>query len=158
MTSPSLSAKRSRAGRKGADRRWSKSPDTLPAPSPPPASTRSSRLDVDPAVSAQLEKYIKLVGMPTDWSDIKILESVRAEIVRTQQATHDLKLSRGSLWTSAQVSARDERWNHAVADRIDLVERLMDLVEVGPDQRRAFLDAAREWRLETRRVLAKVHH
>lgn len=69
-----------------------------------------------------------------------------------------LDQERGRLWTSAQVRARDERWNAAVEDRLDLVERLLDQIDgVTPDQRKAFLAAAREWRLETKRTMAAVH-
>lgn len=69
-----------------------------------------------------------------------------------------LEQERGKLWTSAQVRARDEAWNAAVEDRLDLAERLLDHIDgVTPDQRKAFLTAARAWRLDTKRVLAAVH-
>lgn len=69
-----------------------------------------------------------------------------------------LEQERGKLWTSAQVRARDEKWNAATDDRLDMVERLLDGIDaVTPEQRRAFLDAARAWRLETKRTLAAIH-
>ena len=69
-----------------------------------------------------------------------------------------LEMERGKLWTSAQVRARDEKWNGSLEDRLDLVERLLDQVDgITPDQRKAFLAASRTWRLETKRILASVH-
>ena len=69
-----------------------------------------------------------------------------------------LELERGKLWTSAQVRARDEKWNGSLEDRLDLVERLLDQIDgITPDQRKAFLTASRAWRLETKRILASVH-
>lgn len=69
-----------------------------------------------------------------------------------------LDQERGKLWTSAQVRARDEKWNGAVEDRLDLVERLLDTIDgITPDQRKAYLTTARAWRLETKRILASVH-
>jgi hypothetical protein len=60
-------------------------------------------------------------------------------------------------WTSDQVEARDALWNEAVANRLDLVERLLDEVPgVSPEQRRAFLDRARDWRIQTKRTLEGV--
>jgi hypothetical protein len=69
-----------------------------------------------------------------------------------------LEMERGKLWTSAQVRARDEKWNGSLEDRLDLVERLLDQIDgITPDQRKSFLTASRAWRLETKRILASVH-
>ena len=69
-----------------------------------------------------------------------------------------LEQERGKLWTSAQVRARDDAWNGAAEDRLDLVERLLDTVDgVTTEQRKTFLAAARAWRLETKRLLASLH-
>jgi hypothetical protein len=79
---------------------------------------------------------------------------------RLASLTEGLRLEQesGKLWTSTQVRARDERWNGAVEDRLDLVERLLDQIDgITPDQRKAYLTASRAWRLETKRILASVH-
>lgn len=74
-----------------------------------------------------------------------------AEALRLDQERHN-------LWTTTQVRERDRRWNEVVAGRLDQVERLADGIDgVTPDQRKAFLAAARAWCVETKRALASAH-
>lgn len=98
-------------------------------------------------------------------ADAPMEEAVRMRAVydarksRLQSLAESVRLNheRGKLWTSAQVRERDAIWNASVEDRLDLVERLLDQIDgITPDQRKAFLAAARSWRTETKRILASV--
>lgn len=135
-------------------------------PSPVALRRRAERSRQTPAPLVATSAAAPHDDAPEISSDAPTEEAVRMRAVydarksRLSSLAEGLRLDqeRRRLWTSDQVRARDEKWNAAVEDRLDLAERLLDQVDgVTPDQRKAFLAAARAWRLETKRVLASVH-
>jgi hypothetical protein len=149
VASASLSSKRSRAGKRGADRRWNDpqaGADAPPVPPPPPSATCLSS-DDDPEVARRLKEYIGLVGMPADWGDIKTMEQVRTEIVRTMQNTIDLQTARGRIIERSELkrvlaTTRDVWW--ASVQQV-CSDSLASLAALPVDQRaavRSAIDAA----------------
>lgn len=125
---------------------------TKTAPTPPPAER------IDPA--AEMNDAPDIPSTATTADAVRLRAIYDARKSRLSSLAESLRLAQdsGKLWTSAQVRARDEAWNGAVEDRLDLVERLLDTVDgITTDQRKAFLVVARSWRLDTKRILASVH-
>lgn len=124
------------------------------------------------ATDPHADDPILRLGKPQTWGDELKRQQVEGERIQNRRREIEAKRAevelataldkaneaRGKLWTSEQVRVRDEKWNAAVDDRLDLVERLLDTIDgITPDQRKAFLTASRAWRLETKRILASVH-
>ena len=123
----SLSEKRSRAGKKGMLRRYGPPAGSIESESTPihksPVSGElggSADLlsDPDPTVALRLREYSQLVGMPTDWSDARTLEQVRAEIIKTSHNALDLQAARGRLVERKELDLmaakiRDTWWREA---------------------------------------------
>lgn len=152
-----LEAKRAKAagGAKGGRGRSS-------APALPPSGATDPKSD-DP---------VKRLGKPLTWGDelkrqqvegeriqnLRRQVEVRRAEVELATATDKANEASGKLRSLEWIRARDEAWNAATDDRLNLVERLLDQVDgITPDQRKAFLTVARAWRLETKRILASVH-
>jgi hypothetical protein len=145
MASASLSSKRSRAGKRGADRRWNEPQDDAKAPPVPPVTAAAPCLssDDDPEVARRLKEYIGLVGMPADWGDIKTMEQVRTEIVRTMQNTIDLQTARGRIIERSELRrvlsvTRDVWWASVQQVCSDSLSSLAAL----PVEQRALVKAA----------------
>ena len=143
MPSDSLSRVRAKAGARGAIRRWGKpSGDAPPDPEPPndspdagqqiPAFVRIIAGDLDPSVGKKMVAYLGLVGMPSDLNEIKVLEQVMAEAVKSAHNAMDLQVARGRLVPRADLDAaiaaiRDSWWRSAQQITSDLLAALPGL-------------------------------
>ncbi len=141
---------RKKAGAASGEARRNRAPSPLLNPEAP---LPESSIDVKAAMAA----YVEMVGPPSNWQDVKAYVQVEGEAYKNLQSAMELATRSKRQWTSDQVEARDALWNEAVANRLDLVERLLDEVPgASPEQRRAFLDRARDWRIQTKRTLEGV--
>jgi hypothetical protein len=135
---------------------------------------RSRQPALPPSTATDLasDDPVKRLGKPLTWGDELKRQQVEGERIQNRRrevevqrakvelatATDKARESSGKLRTMEWIRERDEKWNRAVEDRLDLVERILDTIDgITPDQRKAYLTAARAWRLETKRILASVH-
>lgn len=103
-----LSDARRRAGAKGNAKRWG-TIEPQPEDAPPPATAAGLLNDPDPTVQTRLREFAQLVGMPTDWAEVKVLEQVRSEIIKTSHSELDLRLARGRLVDRRELEEQAKR-------------------------------------------------
>ena len=109
-------------------------------------------------VAASMASFVEMVGKPTNWQDVKTSVQVEGEVQKNVMSAIELATRAKRQWTSDQVKAREAAITSVITTRNDLVERLLDGIDgISPDQRRAFLDRARAWRMESIRAIGAAH-
>jgi hypothetical protein len=107
-------------------------PEPSDAPSDIAGFVRIIAGDLDPSVGKKMVAYLGLVGMPSDLNEIKVLEQVMAEAVKSAHNAMDLQVARARLVPRQEMDRmaaliRDAWWKSAQQSTSDIMAQIAAL-------------------------------
>lgn len=100
-------------------------------------------------IKRRMDSYVQLAGDPVSWPDIKNYEQVIEQMIINERRQLDLAQSRGELFTSAQIQARDEASDELILSHLDAFVAYVGTL-VPPERKTDVCARTREWLDQTK--------